>query len=225
MTDCRRVSGAPSEPRRMQPGTDYHKNLEVVDRFPWSLYHRPIRQAVLDALSACGPAPLKLLNVGCGLSQIYPHLPPQHSYTGVDVDERAVRTSQERFGPSGATFVACEPLSLPFPDQSFDFVFATEVVEHVLEPEVWLAELVRVTRPGGLVQLSTPDYGQITLPLIEKTFLELVARSKGFSRAGIHPTKFSRGKLRRLMEEFLGEVTIGRTPGWLALIGTGRKPS
>ena len=79
-------------------------------------------------------------------------------------------------------------------------------------------------RPGGCQQLSTPNYGGVTLPLIENTFLELVARTKGFSRKGIHPTKFSRTRLRRLLESQLLDVKIGTTPGWLALVATGRKP-
>jgi SAM-dependent methyltransferase len=38
---------------------------------------------------------------------------------------------------------------LPFPDRSFDFVFSTSVMEHVLDPGIALAQIARVLRPGG----------------------------------------------------------------------------
>lgn len=205
-------------------GTDYHSNLEVVDRFPWCIYHRPIRNAVLKALEKEGASrSLSILNIGCGLSQIFPHIDSRHSYTGVDVDERAVESSRQRYESRGARFLMCEGYSLPFEDETFDFAFATEVVEHVLEPQRWLDEVVRVVRPGGCIQLSTPNYGSVTLPLVEKTFLELVARSKGFTRKGIHPTPFSVRSLRKLLETKLTDIEIRTTPFLFAIVASGRK--
>jgi ubiquinone/menaquinone biosynthesis C-methylase UbiE len=205
---------------------DYQPNLSVVDRFPFSLYHHPIRNHVLRELETeQRRGPLRILNVGCGLSQILPHIDGRHSYTGVDVDERSLEVCRQRFGGTSARFASCEAYSLPFPDESFDFLFATEVVEHVLEPQRWLAELVRVLARGGKVQLSTPNYGGITLPLIESTFLELVARRQGFTRKGMHPTPFTARSLQALLERGgLLEVKVSVTPGWLALVASGRKP-
>lgn len=46
---------------------------------------------------------------------------------------------------------------LPLPSDSFDSVFAFEVIEHVEDDERFLSELVRVTRPGGTITISTPS--------------------------------------------------------------------
>jgi 2-polyprenyl-3-methyl-5-hydroxy-6-metoxy-1,4-benzoquinol methylase len=203
---------------------DYLSNLDVVERFPFSIYHRPIRNHVLRLIREreAGGRTLSILNVGCGLSQVLKAIDPRHTYHGVDVDERAVEMCRQRFASRQARFDVSEPYSLPAPDGAYDVVFATEVVEHVLEPERWLAELVRKLAPGGALQLSTPNYGGWLLPLIERTFLEWMARRQGFTRKGLHPTPFDSVRLGRLLQGAgLANVEVRKTPLNLALIGTG----
>lgn len=49
-------------------------------------------------------------------------------------------------------------LSLPFADSSFDRVIAAEVLEHIADDEVAMAELGRVLRPGGVLAVTVPRY-------------------------------------------------------------------
>jgi SAM-dependent methyltransferase len=46
---------------------------------------------------------------------------------------------------------------LPWQDASFDGVASLDVIEHVLDPILFLAEIHRVLRPGGFAVLSTPN--------------------------------------------------------------------
>ncbi len=46
---------------------------------------------------------------------------------------------------------------LPFPDGSFDFVTALEVIEHLEKPQRLLAEAARVLKDDGLLLISTPN--------------------------------------------------------------------
>jgi SAM-dependent methyltransferase len=48
--------------------------------------------------------------------------------------------------------------TLPLEDASFDAVMSTQVLEHVTEPRVYLAECYRVLRPGGRLLLSTHGF-------------------------------------------------------------------
>lgn len=50
----------------------------------------------------------------------------------------------------------CDITSIPVPDESFDVVLCTEVLEHVPDPIATLRELTRVLRPGGRLLLSAP---------------------------------------------------------------------
>lgn len=51
---------------------------------------------------------------------------------------------------------------LPFKDNTFDFVIATEVIEHVRYPRRMLDEFARVLKKGGRVLLSTPNVAHFT---------------------------------------------------------------
>ncbi|SCK40964.1 class I SAM-dependent methyltransferase [Streptomyces sp. WMMB 322] len=63
--------------------------------------------------------------------------------------------------PAGATATAMEgdALALPFPDDSFDVVIISEVMEHIHDDKGVLAEMVRVLRPGGRIAVTVPRYG------------------------------------------------------------------
>jgi ubiquinone/menaquinone biosynthesis C-methylase UbiE len=46
---------------------------------------------------------------------------------------------------------------LPFPDKTVDFLYCSEVLEHIFDPEKFCGEMSRVMKPGGLLLLTTPN--------------------------------------------------------------------
>ena len=69
------------------------------------------------------------------------------------------KTVLERSGiPSHRIVNACAE-KLPFPDQSFDIVYSSNVLEHVANPATALAEAIRVLKPGGVLHMTVPNYG------------------------------------------------------------------
>ncbi len=57
-----------------------------------------------------------------------------------------------------ATAVNGDAVRLPFPDDSFDRIIASEVLEHVPDDEGALDELMRVLRPGGVLAATIPSW-------------------------------------------------------------------
>lgn len=49
--------------------------------------------------------------------------------------------------------------SMPFPDQSFDAVISSNVIEHVADPAKVMAECCRVLKPNGVCHMVIPNYG------------------------------------------------------------------
>lgn len=76
---------------------------------------------------------------------------------GVDIARDAVEYAREHFGSPKVRFAQADCLTLPFPDGRFDLVAAFEIIEHLDNPEAFLAELRRVLDPAGLLILSTPN--------------------------------------------------------------------
>ncbi|MHA6297815.1 class I SAM-dependent methyltransferase [Devosia sp. CAU 1758] len=94
---------------------------------------------------------LNLLDVGCGVGRLHPHLKGQFaSISGCDVSEKSVARAR-RDNPFADYAVSAES-GLPYADAGFDIVLTACVMHHV-PPAQWvsfLAEMRRVLRPGGV---------------------------------------------------------------------------
>jgi ubiquinone/menaquinone biosynthesis C-methylase UbiE len=85
----------------------------------------------------------------------------QGAFLGIDANPNALKTLQfrkEHFGADDVTCVRSDfTKELPFGDAEVDFVFCSEVVEHLEHPGVLLKEVYRVLKPSGHLLLTTPN--------------------------------------------------------------------
>lgn len=100
-------------------------------------------------LEARGYLKGRLLDVGCG----------KRPYALIY--DRCVDTSigtEVVFSPHGtsAADLICFAEDLPFPDQQFDTILCTEVLEHTRQPVQVMHEVARLLKPGGHLILSVP---------------------------------------------------------------------
>jgi SAM-dependent methyltransferase len=206
----------------MQAQPDYFSNHERARKFPWSLYHRPLEDSLAGFLRdvAARNARPDVLVVGCGLLHEADQMPANLRLHLVDIDPRAIEAVLARKDPRivGGTVVSPDgPLEL---SQRFDAIYGKEVIEHVSNPGSYLRQLRAVLRENGRLWLSTPNYGEPWLPLLESTFLEAVARASGYTRRGMHPSKFSRRTFARaLADAGFSDVQVRTVSRRLALVG------
>lgn len=87
------------------------------------------------------------------------------SVLGVDVSEEAIRAAQGQFACEGVQYLAadaCEVANQLAP-ASFDLIVSFETIEHVLDPERFLAGLRLLAAPGAQICISAPN-DHVSLP-------------------------------------------------------------
>jgi SAM-dependent methyltransferase len=96
----------------------------------------------------------RVLDVGCGVGMYTAAFLCETPHVfGVEVERERVLEARER----AAGVVQAVGEHLPFPDAAFDVVFSHEVLEHVADDRACVAEMVRVTRPGGRIVVFVPN--------------------------------------------------------------------
>jgi SAM-dependent methyltransferase len=123
------------------------------DRHWW---YRGRRSVVLAQIGRLGlPARARLLDAGCGSGRTLDDLARFGAAYGVDSSAGAVAATRGR-GHRRVRLGSLE--ALPYPDATFDVVTCLDVLEHLPNDELALAELRRVTTPGGHLILTVPAY-------------------------------------------------------------------
>jgi ubiquinone/menaquinone biosynthesis C-methylase UbiE len=136
----------------------------------------------------------RALDIGTGAGALAFALAPLvREVVGLDPVPELLELARERSLPN-TRFVEGDGTALPFPDGDFDLAGTHRTLHHVARPELVVAELARMTRPGGHVlvvdQLAPGDPGEA---------------------AALHEFETARdpSHARLLAEEELGELFAG----------------
>jgi SAM-dependent methyltransferase len=159
----------------------------------------------------------RVLELGCGSGAVLVDFPQQTALHGLDLDFQAL-TQAARNAP-GACLTCGDGAHLPYADAAFEHVFGHFVLLWVRDPERVVAELRRVTRPGGAVlALAEPDYGgRIDYP----AELSVLGRwqMESLQKQGADPTMgrklngiLTRAGLRQVVSGVIGGEWQGRLP-------------
>ncbi len=110
-----------------------------------------------------GPvAGLRILEVACGRCGFVRELARAGArVTGCDFSAAALRVGQTKLPAANghsAALTQGDAQNLPFANEAFDLVISCETIEHLPDPQRALREMWRITRPGGRLFLTTPNY-------------------------------------------------------------------
>lgn len=126
-------------------------------------YHRMLDDLEVD-LVACYGRGKRVLEVGCGTGLILERVRDFAAQSaGLDLSAGMLARARAR----GLPVVQGSATALPYPDASFDVVYSFKVLAHVADIRAALAEMARVTRPGGHVLAEF--YNTLSLRYLIKT--------------------------------------------------------
>lgn len=96
---------------------------------------------------------LRILDLGCGTGVNASNLSAMgHEVVGIDVSPVAI----EAYNRNGFNGLVCDVIQgTPFASNSFDLVFASDIIEHLDDPTAMLRESYRVLVRGGILMVTT----------------------------------------------------------------------
>ena len=162
------------------------------------LGNRLIR-AIQSLMSKMEAGALSGLNVGCGEGQMISRLLQtgmRRKITAMDIDP--VRIAFANQHNPVCDYVRADIFHLPFKSRAFDYVMATEILEHLSNPSAALKEIARVAKPNAPVILSVPHE-----PFFQWGNIVRGKHWKRWGRTPSHVQFWSRSEFRIVIRNFV----------------------
>lgn len=97
---------------------------------------------------------VRILDIGCYTADLLTLLPPSIDYYGVDSDEKALKIAKKR----GAKTIKLNLENKQIPlNQKFDIIVATEILEHLKDPQKLILQIKRLVKKNGVILISLPN--------------------------------------------------------------------
>jgi ubiquinone/menaquinone biosynthesis C-methylase UbiE len=191
--------------------TDQQALLDYLDQAKRQPTLQSLRPRMVEQLRLSRPA--RVLDAGCGLGGEALELAGTGGVEVVGIDSSQAMIEEARRRASGTalpvSFRQADAADLPFPDDHFDACQAQTLLGHIADPVPVMAELVRVTRPGGRIVVLDLDQGSTVLDHPDRTTTTVVlqALADGFANG------WAGRQLRRIMlQAGLQDVAVELTP-------------
>ena len=163
----------------------------------------------------------QVLDVGCGpgtdtlpLAQL---VGATGRVVGIDADAAMIAEAKQRAHQAGVdgwvTHQQGDATALPFATDSFAACRSERVFQHLLQPARALAEMVRVTKPGGWVVVFDADWGSLSIDTDEVDIERRLARVR--AERCIHNGYAGRRLYRLFTEQGLTHLQIEVQPVYL----------
>jgi SAM-dependent methyltransferase len=137
-----------------------------------------------------------ILEIGCGHGYGTNYLAERDAklVVGADMSEAALEYCRRYSGREELQFVRLDATRLPFDDSSFDVIVSYEVIEHLRDQGIFLSEVARLLKDGGIFICSTPNR-EVTSPLGKPLYK-------------FHQKEFSPHELESLAKRYFSQVSV-----------------
>ena len=174
-------------------------------------HHPEIRRVRRTAMDAFRPAPgAHLLDAGSGPGDVARSLAREVGATGdviaLDSSAATVTAAVQRHDGSNVRYLTGDVSALVLEDDSVDGVWCERVLQHVDDADVAIAELIRVTRPGGRLCLIDTDWASLAFDGVPAHLADRVVATM---HGRLTPRQVDMGRTlrRRLVAAHLQDVT------------------
>lgn len=106
-----------------------------------------------------------VLDIGCGTGDIARFIASKFSNTiiGIDPHNETIKAAQENNPFTNLVYILSRPYKFPLKNQSVEFCYSHEVVEHVADDKRFVREIHRVLKKVGYCVLTTPNRNIVPL--------------------------------------------------------------
>lgn len=102
-------------------------------------------------------SPKRILDVGCGKAWVAEMFcPTAGEVISMDISYTNVEKALTKYPFENHSGVVADVLNLPFHENSFDCIIASEIIEHVVYPNTFIETLIGILKPGGVLLVTTP---------------------------------------------------------------------
>lgn len=150
-----------SDPMQAASRDFYEANTEYDDKWEFNLMVNKCKQLELTG---------SLLDVGCGDGRFIKLMEKRFAVTGLDFNPSAVKIAKVGRGLSNVFPFTAEEFMATFPDKKFDVITSFHVLEHVEDPNRFIANIKQCLSPRGVVAVSVPNPCRWTLHWIREVW-------------------------------------------------------
>ena len=138
----------------------YRKDAELFDYFVSptdgaTLHeHRRLHETIIQEIDHTD---VTILDVGCGNAWLAGTLCPKGAQVcSFDVSLANTQKALQKYPFDNHQAVVGDVFHLPFGENTFDYIVAAEIIEHLVQPALFIENLLRVLKPGGKIIITTP---------------------------------------------------------------------